>query len=43
MASLEFLERAGGGFGVGVEPAVEGKLGGEIDEGGGEVGFEVRC
>lgn len=41
MASFEFLERASGGFGVAVEPAVKGELGCEVDEGAGEVGFEV--
>ena len=41
MASFEGLERAGGGFGIGVEEVVEGETFGENDERGGEVGFEV--
>ncbi len=43
VASLEDLEMAGYGYGVGVEPPVEGEFGGEEVEGGGEVGFEVGC
>lgn len=40
MASFEGLERAGEGYGVGVEEVV-GETFGEDDEVGGEVSFEV--
>lgn len=43
MASLEGFKMAGDGLGVGVEPPGERELCGEEAEGGGEVGFEVRC
>ena len=42
MASFKGLERAGVGYGVGVEE-MTGETSGEDEEGGGEVGFEVRC
>ena len=43
VASLEGFERAGYGYGVGVEELVEREFCGEEGEGGGEVGFEVGC